>query len=153
MDQSPPAGLDLGRAALLDPVAIRSRLTGRSLWSLLMWDGTVLSEGQRDWLDLPRGGRRSLRLYCPTGECATLDDGHDAAGRLFQLKVAVVGIGNKSRVLAHVAGMIVGTDGQSLCAAWDYRTKRLVTFHDNATRMTYENIGPLCGAHLGISPG
>lgn len=60
------------------------------------------------------------------------------------------------RVLAHVIGMIYGTNGESRCAAWEYDPAlpgggRLIQFEDNANAMAYQHVGPLAADHLGMA--
>lgn len=64
------------------------------------------------------------------------------------------------RVLAHVVGIIEGTDGTARCAAWEYDATwpaklpgggRLVTFVDNANNLAYRHVGPLASDHLGLA--
>lgn len=141
----------IARASLLDTSALKARLSGRSLWAMLYGDGTVIHESERDWLDLPPTGRRSIRLYAPNGQQVTLDDGRDATGRVFQLKVAVAGAGGERSTWAHLIGLVTHPDGTALCAVWDYRTRTLHQFSDNAAMMCFENIGPLCSDHLGLA--
>jgi hypothetical protein len=144
------------RAPLLDPAAIRSRVMGRSYWALLMTDGTIIPEWECDWPLAPLKGRRALRLYTPNGEMATLDDGKDATGRLFQFKCAIASAGSiagRSRAtLAHVVGLVWGTDGQCSCAAYEYTTRRLLLFTDNVNDFRYQNVGKVHADHVGISP-
>jgi hypothetical protein len=148
---SAPPCLEVKRAALLDPAALRSRVAGRSYWALLLTDGTIVPEWQCDWPLAPQKGRRALRLYTPAGTVATLDDGRDCTGRCFQLKVAHVTIGRGRGTLAHLIGLIVGPNGECVCAAWDYEQRRLLTFRDNAHAMQYHQIGAICTDHVGLA--
>lgn len=116
-------------------------------------DGRIIAEWERDWLDLPRRGRQSIRLYCPSGRVGELGNTTDATDRIFQLKQGTVSVGEKRQTLSHIIGLIHGTDGQCTCYAWDYGRSVLVgPFEDNANAMRYGNIGKLEGAVLGIKP-
>ncbi len=139
---------------IFDPASIRARLARRSYWVLLMTDGRIIPEWTCDWPLAPLKGRRALRLYCPDGKVATLDDGKDCSGRLLQLKVAVRSAGGPagmSGVIAHLIGLIWGYNGECSCAAWLYREKKLIQFTDNAHAMTFENIGAVCTDHVGLA--
>lgn len=113
-----------------------ARKTGRSWWALRFLDGRVLHEWDldpasptrhMDWPRLAMLGQlrnlQALRLYCPNGRMAELGGEGDQTGRLFQFKVAVrytgTGEGAPGRdILAHVAGQVVGLDGQCVLFAW-----------------------------------
>ena len=145
----------------LDPALIRARLSGKSYWVLLYTDGTILPEWRSDWPLAPVKGRRAVRLYCPNGQVAELDCGHEAERRLFQFKVAVASIRSGRHLRAHVIGRIDGLDGRAQCYAWEPGHPgddgkpvpgRLVSFIDNAYAMAYENVGALCADHLGMVP-
>ena len=149
-----PALLDAARfAATGDPVAL-ARATGRSWWSLRYTDGTIRSEWERgaDWLLLPRNGRQRVRLYCPNGQVAELGADGDGTGRFVQLKVAVATLGQGRGTLAHMVGYVYGLNGEMTCCAWCYRTRRLLSFIDNAYACAWEQLGPLCADHLGLAP-
>lgn len=140
----------------LDPAALRARVTGRSWWAVRFHGGKIITEWQRDWLDVPKKGRQSIRLYCPNGQVAELgNDGGDATDRIFQFKRAFaqvsIGAGGSGRgTSAHVIGMIHGTDGQCTCWRWDYFMHRLVKWEDNANHMLWDHVGRLENAVLGI---
>jgi hypothetical protein len=138
--------------SLLDPVALRSRVTGRSYWSVRYRDGSMLHEWERDWSLIPRRGLIAVRLYCPNGQIAELGNSVDAGDRLFQLKCGIRTAGSGKATLAHIIGMVVGTDGQCQCAAWEPSPGRLVTFDDNVWDFRYQGIGRLAMEHLGIKP-
>ena len=139
--------------ATMMPPAIRTRMTGRSLWSLRYTDDRVVNEGEVDWSLAPYQGRQSLRLYCPDGRVAELGNTEDATGRLFQLKVGLRSAGAGKSTLAHVIGILVGTDGQASCYAWEPDPGRLVgPFADNVFCFRYQNIGRLSADVLGIRP-
>ena len=129
---------------------LRARLTGRSFWALRYTDGRIVTEGDIDWSLAPLRGRQQLRLYCPSGEVAELGNTTDATGRLFQLKVAVRGMGGGKEVLAHLIGIITGPDGACRCAAWEPDPGRLIQFDDNVNAMRYQGIGALAFDHVGI---
>lgn len=136
--------------SLLDPVALRARMTGRSYWSVRYRDGSIIHEWERDWSLIPRRGLVAVRLYCPDGNVAELGNSVDASDRLFQLKCGIRTAGAGKATLAHIIGIIHGTDGQASCAAWEPDPGRLVTFEDNVFAMQYQQIGRLSGDVLGI---
>lgn len=139
--------------ATMMPPAMRARLTGRSYWSLRYTDGRVVTEGEVDWSLAPTKGRQSLRLFCPDGRVAELGNTEDATGRLFQLKVGLRSSGLGKSTLAHLIGILVGTDGQASCYAWEPEPGRLVgPFADNVFCMKYQGIGALSADVLGITP-
>lgn len=139
--------------ARMSPPALRARMTGTSLWSLRFTDGRVVTEGEVDWSLAPMKGRQAIRLYCPNGKVAELGNTEDATGRLFQLKGATATAGRRSRTDFHLIGLLVGTDGQASCYAWEYGQGRLVgPFADCVFAMRYANIGMLSADVLGIRP-
>jgi hypothetical protein len=135
---------------LLDPASLRARVAGRSYWRLRYTDGKVVSEWDTDWSLAPHDGRQSLRLYCPNGQVAELGNSGDATGRLFQLKVATIGMGQPSQRQAHLIGIVDTLGGQCRYAAWDYDLRQLVTGIDNAYNMRYHNVGLLAFDVLGL---
>lgn len=138
--------------SLLDPSALRARVTGRSWWVVRYRDGRTVNEWDGpDWSLLPRQGLRAVRLYCPDGQVAELGNSVDASDRLFQLKVGVMQPGRRHQQ-AHLIGIVTGTDGQCTVAAWDYDLGRLLTFDDNVCRMAYRGIGRIAADHVGIRP-
>jgi hypothetical protein len=139
--------------ALLDPAALRARVTGRSWWVVRYRDGRTINEWDGpDWSLLPRSSMAAVRLYCPNGQVAELGNSVDASDRLFQLKVGVMASGAGKRTEAHIIGIVNGTNGECQCAAWQYGDGRLVTFMDNVFTMQYQNIGQLSADVLGIKP-
>lgn len=134
------------------PLALKARLTGRPYWALRYWGGRTIEEPDCDWLEAPHRGRQALRLYCPSGDSVTFEmpQGQDGTGRFFQFKSAVVMVGMGRGTLAHVVGMVTGTDGGCVAAAWDCRTHQLTRFADNVYDFRYGNTGRLCAAHLGL---
>lgn len=138
--------------ALLDPAALRARVTGHSLWAARYRDGRVINEWECDWSLIPRQGLVAARLVCPNGEVAVLGNSVDASDRLFQFKVGVMAAGQKTRREAHIIGLLTGTNGQCKAAAWEYGSGRLVNFEDNVFHMRYQNIGCLSAEVLGIKP-
>lgn len=137
--------------ALLDPATRKARLTGRSWWLVRYADGRVVNEWDGpDWSLLPRKGLVAVRLACPNGKVAELGNSVDASDRLFQLKVAVRTMGAGKQVMAHVVGIVTGTDGACRCAAWEPDPGRLVQFEDNAHAMRYQGIGALSPDVLGL---
>jgi len=117
--------LQAARFVLSGDPAAAARTFGTAQWVLRMTDGTLYYEWQTDWLQVPTKGRQALRLYCPNGRMAEVGGTLDATGRLFQLKVAArsVATGNgavvRKETLAHVIGMLDGTDGQCVLYAWE----------------------------------
>lgn len=139
----------------LYPLGLRARVNRRPYWALRYLGGRVVEEPDCDWLDAPRQGRQSLRLYCPNGDSVTFEAEGDGTGKFLQFKQAVItaAIGHfsgPSGTLCQVVGMVVGTDGTALCAAWEYDPGRLVRFEDNVYAMKYGNIGRLSADHLGL---
>ena len=142
-----------------DPLAL-ARMTGRPYWSLLYRDGTVINEwdadssGKKvDWLTIPYRGRQAIRLYCPNGQMAELHGPTDATGLCFQFKRGEMSTSRGHRVLAHVIGLITGTDGQCVLRVWEPGQGLLPPLLDNANHLAYGHVGPLCAAHLGIAAG
>jgi hypothetical protein len=76
----------------------------------------------------------------------------NSVDRLFQLKVATATAGVGRQQLAHLIGIVHGTDGQCTVAVWEPQQRRLVTFEDNVFRMQYQGLGCLAFEHLGIKP-
>ena len=137
---------------MFDQGTLRARVAGRSYWRLRYTDGRVVNEWDVDWSLAPRKGRQSLRLHCPNGQVAELGNSQDATGRLFQLKVAVTGMGGPHWTWAHVIGIVDGFNGECQYAAWDYVRHELVTGRDNVNAMRYQNIGMLSPDVLGLAP-
>jgi hypothetical protein len=142
---------------------LKARFSGRSYWSIRYTDGRIVSEWEddpgspnkhADWSRLPLKGRQALRLYCPNGQVAHLGDSLDASGRLVQFKVGLRTVGLGHGVLAHVIGIIEGTDGQGRFYAWERQPDGSGVlngpFQDCAWNMTYHNIGGLSPDHLGL---
>lgn len=113
--------------------------------------GRIIYEWEMDWLDLPKRGRQAIRLYCPNGQVAELGTTVDATGRIFQLKTAVAAVGKGSRTTSHLIGLVDGLNGECQCAAWDYGTRRLLTFRDNVNQMRYAQIGAIAVEHVGLT--
>lgn len=134
-----------------DPRAL-ARATRRSWWVMRYTDGTVIPEWKRDWSELPLKGRQKVRLACPNGQVAELGGDGDGAGRFVQLKLAQASTSTGRAVLAHMVGYVYGTDGRMSCAVWDYRTRTLQTFADNAYMCHWEGLGPLAVDPLGLTP-
>lgn len=114
--------------------ADHARKTGRSWWALRYsdewvheWDAEPASpNGHKDWPLMPKRGRQAVRLYCPNGKFAQLGDTGDATGKLFQFKCGVRSIrltgsalSEEREVLAHVIGMLTGTNGECVLYAWE----------------------------------
>lgn len=143
---------------------IRAHHAGRSWWSVRYTDGTIRSEwdddpgspnGHADWPRLPYRGRQAVRLYCPNGQVATLGSDTDATGRLVQFKVGLRTAGEGQGVLAHVIGIVEGTDGHGTFYAWQRRpdgSGELVgPWTDNINDLKFENVGKLSTDHLGLA--
>lgn len=132
------------------PSALRAFLHRRPYWELRLYGGRVVCETAVDWLDAPRRGRQALRLYCPDGQVAAFEAEGDGTGRFFQFKSAYITAGGPSGTLAHVVGMVTGTDGTCLAAAWDCERRKLHRFTDNVYAFKYANVGRLSADHLGL---
>jgi hypothetical protein len=69
--------------------------------------------------------------------------------KFFQLKVGRLdvgfGPGAKTRRYcdAHIIGVVLNSEGDCLCRAWETKEKRLIEFRDNVYNMKYQNIGKL----------
>jgi hypothetical protein len=132
--------------------------TGRSWWALRFTDGKIVHEwdedpgspnGHADWPRLRKGGRQSLRLYCPNRQMVQLGDtGADLTGKLFQLKIAIrtVAFGEGvppemlgNHVQAHLVGMIHETDGTAICYAWEPLPEPIPDGWPNMTQAQMEN--------------
>lgn len=143
---------------------LHANSTGRSWWSLRYTDGTIINEwdkdpgspnGHVDWSRLPYNGRQAVRLFCPNGQVAHLGDTVDATGRLVQFKSRIRTVGFGQDVLAHVIGLVEGTDGQGRFYAWELQADGsgyLNSFMDNVYAMEYRSIGLLSSDHLGLVP-
>lgn len=128
-----------------------ARANGRSYWQVRYRDGRVISEwGGIDWSEIPRSGLIEARLLCPNGETGVLGNPVDASDRLFQFKVAVMSPSTDRETLAHVLGIVVDTAGNAKCLAWEPSHGRLLNFEDNVWNMTYQNVGQLGFANLGM---
>lgn len=137
---------------VLDPATLRARVTRRAYWRLRYVDGRIVDERDVDWSLAPARGRQALRLYCPNGQVAELGNTQDATGRLFQFKGGIVTAGAGRGTTYQLIGIIDDTEGSCQCAAWDYRTRRLLTFRDNVHHMSFEQVGALSPDVLGIRP-
>lgn len=138
------------------------RASGRSWWQCRYSTGKVLSEwdtmttklllpsnnGKSSrWEDVPKDGMVGLRLLCPNGMAGELEapEGH----KFFQLKVGGLdvgfGAGIKARRYcdAHIIGVVIDSNGNCLCRAWETQEKRLIEFYDNVFGIKYQNIGML----------
>lgn len=117
---SSPIGMpDFSRATAL----AMARLCGRPFWQARYRDGRIVSEWERDWLDLSRKGLVALRLVCPNGQVGQVGNDEDAAGRLFQFKVATANVGaggapSARRTAAYVIGIRHGENDCTLFA-WE----------------------------------
>jgi hypothetical protein len=137
----------------LIPIELHARVTRRSWWQLRLMDGRIVDEREVDWSLAPIRGRKELRLVCPNGQQAVLGNSAGADDRLFQLKVGVRTAGAGKRTLAHVIGIIVGTDGLCRLWAWEPDPGRLVgPLTDNVRNVRYQQIGALSPDVLGIKP-
>ena len=142
--------------AATDPAVLMAMLHGRSYWEVRYHDGRVVREWECDWSMLPIRGRVEVRLACPNGRVAVLGNTKDATDRLFQFKCAQVSAsvgGPSSRsVLAHVIGLIHGTDGQCTLYAWEFPGQLVGPLEDNANCLRYQQVGSIYGEHLGAKP-
>jgi hypothetical protein len=97
----------------------RAGVRRRAYWQVRYRDGTVVSEWERDWLDLPRTGLVACRLVCPNGRVGEVGNGVDASDRLFQFKVARAAAGLGRATVAHVIGILNAPDGACTLFAWE----------------------------------
>jgi hypothetical protein len=140
-------------ANMLIPLEVKARLKNRSYWRLRFIDGRTIDEREVDWSLAPQRGRMALQLVCPNGEIAQLGNTQDATSRLFQLKVGIRTAGAGKQTLAHVIGIIVGTDGLCRLWAWEPDPGRLVgPLTDNVRNVRYQQIGRLNFEVLGMRP-
>ncbi len=146
---------------------LHARFSGRSYWSIRYTDGRIINEWDSDpgspnkhadWPRLPYQRRQALRLYCPNGQVAHVGDSVDATGRLVQFKVGLRTVGQGQGVLAHVIGIIEGTDGQGRFYAWERQPDGSgflngfpQGFEDCIWSMKYHNIGCMSADHLGLA--
>jgi hypothetical protein len=123
-----------------------------SWWQAKYSDGRILSEWDTilgtnfkssRWEDVPKKGMIGLRLLCPNGMAGELAAPEGC--KFFQLKVgyAFALPGNNRKTGAHLIGVVDNANGNCLCRAWDYETKKLLEFRDNIYNMKYENLGKL----------
>lgn len=137
----------------LVPLELQARLSNRSYWRLRYTDGRIIDEREVDWSLAPTRGRMALQLVCPNGQQVVLGNTQGSDGRLWQLKVAVRGAGAGRQVMAHVVGIINGTDGQTTLYAWEPDPGRLVgPLTDNVFALRYQQIGALSPDVLGLTP-
>jgi hypothetical protein len=141
------------------------RASGRSWWQCRYSSGKRLAEwdtmttkvllpsnnGKSSrWEDVPKDGMVGLRLLCPNGMAGELEapEGH----KFFQLKVGGIGVsmgfaGDGKGVTrycdAHIIGVVLNSEGDCLCRAWETKEKRLIEFRDNVYGMKYRQIGRL----------
>ena len=136
--------------------AVYSSVRQRPYWALRYTDGRIVNEWEVDWSQAPLKGRQRIRLYCPNGDVGEFGDTRDATGQFVQFKVATRG-NSGEHLLAHVIGMIHGTDGQVTCAAWEFQAdgsgRRVGPWEDNVYRMAYHELGALNADHLGLADG
>lgn len=143
---------------------LRAQFTGRSYWSIRYTTGEIISEWDSDpgspnkhadWPRIPYFHRQALRLFCPNGQVAHVGDTADATGRLVQFKIGLRTAGAGAGVLAHVIGIIEGTDGQGQFYAWERQPDGsgvlVGPWTDNVNAMQYHNIGLLSTDHLGLA--
>lgn len=116
---------------------ILSRLHRKSYWEVRYRDGKLVNETECDWSLLPRKGLVEVRLYCPDGKVVALGNPIDASDRLFQFKIAVRYVGRGGETMAHVIGVIDGTDGQCTIFAWEYGQGLVGPLKDNFNQMKY----------------
>jgi hypothetical protein len=137
---------------VLDPAALRARVTRRSYWRLRFTDGRIVGEWEVDWSEVPTKGRQAIRLYCPNGQVAELGNTQDATDRIFQFKRGMLMAGVGRGATYQVIGILEDTDGNCTCAAWDYAHQQLLTFSDNVHHMAFDQTGRLEPDVLGIRP-
>lgn len=135
--------------------ALMIRKSGMSWWQARYSDGRILSEwntmankipGSSRWEEIPKNKMIGLRLLCPNGLAGELEA--PEGFKFFQLKIGFMDVamsgGKSSRSIgAHLIGVVQDIKGTCLCKAWDYKTRRLLTFTDNIYNMKFENLGPL----------
>ena len=141
------------------------KASGRSWWQARFSDGRILSEWETlinklrlpfqsnkssRWEEVSKKGMIGLRLLCPNGMAGELEapEGH----KFFQLKAGGVGVtmgftagikGLSRYCDAHIIGVVVNSEGDCVCRAWEMQEKRLIEFQDNVYDMKYRNIGAL----------
>lgn len=138
------------------------RRSGRSWWEARYSNGRTLAEwdtlttklllpsnnGKSSrWEDVPKDDMIGLRLLCPNGMAGELEapEGH----KFFQLKAGGIDVsfspGSKTRRYcdAHIIGVVIDSNGNCLCRAWETQEKRLIEFYDNIFAMQYRHIGML----------
>jgi hypothetical protein len=135
--------------------------SGRAWWQARYSDGKVLSEWDTlvktvlwpvglsktsRWEEVPKKGMIGLRLLCPDGLAGEIEapEGY----KFFQLKVGYqnisMGGGKNGRSIgAHIIGVVSNSNGDCMCRAWDYRTKKLLQFDDNVFDFKFEHLGKL----------
>lgn len=141
------------------------KASGRSWWQARFSDGRILSEWETlinklrlpfqsnkssRWEEVSKKGMIGFRLLCPNGMAGELEapEGH----KFFQLKAGGVGVamgftggikGLSRYCDAHIIGVVVNSEGDCVCRAWEMQEKRLIEFRDNVFDMNYRNIGAL----------
>ena len=146
-------------------IATMIRLSGHAWWQARYSSGKVLSEwdtlatrlllpsgnGKSSrWEEVTKKGMVGLRLLCPNGMAGELEapEGH----KFFQLKVGgalvSMGSGGYAKRLnrycdAHIIGVVLNSEGDCFCRAWEIQEKRLIEFRDNIYHMKYRNVGRL----------
>jgi hypothetical protein len=142
------------KPGLLDGLWVRT--TGKSWWQALYTDGHMVSEWQTlanpndpesgRWEERNAVGLRTLILLCPTGKAYRLTSGED--NKLFQFKLAyqTPGIGNITDL--QLIGVVINTEGDCVCFAWERQERRAVKITDNVLNMQYHAIGALGLANL-----
>ena len=142
-------------------LAAMIRYSGRSWWQCRYSNGKVLSEwdtltgklllpigdGKSSrWEDVSKDGMVGLRLLCPNGLAGELEapEGH----KFFQLKAGGIDIGfdggkSKRYCDAHIIGVVLDSNGNCLCRAWEVQERKLIEYFDNIFHMQYRNIGML----------
>lgn len=144
-------------------IAAMIRCSGRSWWQARYSSGKILNEwdtlttnlllpsgsGKSSrWEDVPKDGMVGLRLLCPNGMAGELEapEGH----KFFQLKAGGFDVGfgaggmrTRRYCDAHIIGVVIDSNGNCFCRAWEVQEKRLIEFYDNIFNMKYRNIGML----------
>lgn len=127
------------------------KTTGRSWWTAEYTDGKTISEWQtlKDitdpkssrWEEVDRTNLRTLILLTPDRKAYRLRSGED--NKLFQFKLGVFHVGQGTVPDAHIIGVVINTDGDCECFAWEPQHKRTVQFRDNVHMMRWHKIGAL----------
>jgi hypothetical protein len=135
------------------------RMSKRSWWECMYANGDTLAEWgtlvntlltpfgagtTSRWEEISKHQMVRLRLICPNGMIGELVSPWREGHKFFQLKVAIRSIGvAQSHVRSQIIGLVLNAEGDAMCRAWEMAPPRLIEFHDNIYRMSYEHIGCL----------